>query len=166
MGVRRRKEDSRLDQGIFEVRHLFTIYNHAAVFYEQQPCRHGPHAVRQAGAVLGALTPAQQREAPEAAAGATESRQQQGVEVHRLHQQPGEIAHHAVMTEHDRRLTGCLHVKKEKKKKKDKGGIKERDELINGTSKEKRTGRENKRQSAAKTAPARSENTTPNAVLH
>lgn len=93
------------------------VYSHAVLSPEQLPARHGPCGIRKAAVALSPLTPAQQREAPKAAA--TANRQQQRVEIPRLHQQPGEITHHTVMTEHDRRLTGCLHEKDKRELRKE-----------------------------------------------
>lgn len=56
----------------------------------------------------GFLTPTQQPKAPEATAALIEGREQQGIEVKRLHQEPEKIGHDAVVTEDDRGLAGKL----------------------------------------------------------
>lgn len=59
------------------------------------------------------LTPSQQAEAPHTATAMVKGGEQQGIEVERLHQEPEEIGHYAVMTENYRRLTGKLNRKKQ-----------------------------------------------------
>lgn len=56
----------------------------------------------------GFLTPTQQPKAPEATAALIEGREQQGIEVKRLHQEPEKIGHDTVVTEDDRGLAGKL----------------------------------------------------------
>lgn len=55
------------------------------------------------------LTPSQQAEAPQASAAAIERGEEQGIEVERLHQEPEEVGHDAVVTEDHGGLTGKLH---------------------------------------------------------
>ncbi|KAA8589992.1 hypothetical protein FQN60_013357 [Etheostoma spectabile] len=64
------------------------------------------------------LTPSQQAEAPEAPTAVIKRRKQQGIEVHRLHQEPEKIRHYTVVTEDHRCLTGKLDGKKHRKEKK------------------------------------------------
>jgi len=57
------------------------------------------------GPVRKDLTPAQEAEAPETAAAVVEGGEQQGVEEQSLHQEPEEVGHSTVVTEHHSGLT-------------------------------------------------------------
>ena len=69
------------------------------------------------------LTPAQHGKPPETATAVMEGGEQQGVEVQSLHQEPEEVSHHTVVTEHHRGLTGSLdrkEVEVERKREKER----------------------------------------------